>query len=130
MNWTGLDVFDVPIANTNAWLKEFMHELNWSDRRRSFRVLSDVLHAIRDHMRIEDAARLGNQLPLLIRGAYFEDWKPTNNPTAWNPPCEEFIIRAVFRLLHRKSDAGEIESIEEILPPDLRQFWPHELRAA
>src|SRR5262249_43501812 len=109
MNWTGLDIFDGPIDKTNAWLKELMQELNWTDRRRAFHALCSVLHAIRDRVSFENSATFGNQLPLLIRGAYFENWKPVSNPASWAPPEDEFIIRAAFRLLQRKVDAGEME---------------------
>jgi uncharacterized protein (DUF2267 family) len=130
MDWTGLDVFDASIATTNLWLKEFMQELNSTDRRRSFGALIEVLHAVRNHLTVKDAIRFGDQLPLLIRGAYYEDWQPTDEPAAWNCPSEVHIIRAVFRVLRRKAELGEIRSVDGILPQDLQKFWPPALRAA
>ena len=130
MNWTGLDVFDDSVHRTNAWLKEFMQELNWTDRWQAYLAFCDVLHAVRDHLGTPAAVQFGNQLPLLIRGAYFDGWTPTDQPRAWEPPHQENVVKAVFRLLHRKADEGEIESVKRILPEDLQQLWPHTLRAA
>jgi uncharacterized protein (DUF2267 family) len=129
MNWTGLDVFDHSITRTNAWLKEFMQELNSTDRREAYHALCGVLHTVRDQMDTEAAVRFGNQLPLLIRGSYFEGWIPSVN-AAPKSTSDEIIAKAVFRLLRRKADEGEIESVEDILPKDLQQLWLHTLRAA
>src|SRR5262245_50208490 len=118
MEWTGLDVFDQAITRTNAWLKEFMQELNSTDRRGSFDNLVHVLHAIRNHLEPDAAVRFGNQLPLLIRGSFFEDWQP-GAASLSETPYDPTAVRAVFRLLRRKADLGEIESVEGILPQDL-----------
>jgi uncharacterized protein (DUF2267 family) len=130
MNWTGLDVFDNSIRRTNTWLKEFMQEVNWTDRRLAALAFCDVIQAVRNHLSTLPAVQFGNQLPLLIRGAYFEGWNPTDNPSAWELPHDEIVVKAVFRMLRRKADEGEIESLEGILPEDLQQFWPPKLRAA
>src|SRR5262245_32525427 len=110
MKWTGLDVFDQSINKTNAWLKEYMREVNSTDRRVSFLELSGVLQALRDHLSVEGAVQFGDQLPYLMRGAYFEHWQPAANPSPWNPQYPETAVRAVFRMLRRKADSGEIES--------------------
>jgi uncharacterized protein (DUF2267 family) len=130
MNWTGLDVLDQSITKTNGWLKEFMEEVNWTDRRSSYLALSGVLQALRDHLTMEGAVQFGDQLPQLIRGAYFENWHPETNPAPWNPQYPEPVVRAVFRILRRKADAGELECVERILPQDLQPLWPPTLRAA
>jgi uncharacterized protein (DUF2267 family) len=130
MNWTGLDIFDSSIRRTNAWTKEFMQEMNWTERRQAILAFCDVLRAVRDHLSTNSAVELGNQLPLLIRGAYFEGWQPSEVPRTWVAPEDDAVVKAAFRLLQRKADEGEIQSIEKLLPEDLHQFWPPELRAA
>jgi uncharacterized protein (DUF2267 family) len=130
MNWTGLDVFDNSIRRTNTWLKEFMQELNWTDRRQAALALCDVLQSVRNCLDVHAAVQFGDQLPLLIRGAYFEGWKPTNQPVTVRPLPDETLVKAVFRLLNRKADEGEIERLDRFLPEDLRRLWPPTLRAA
>src|SRR5215831_3775077 len=118
MKLTGLDVFDSSIQRTNLWFKELMQELNWTDHRKAYRAFRCVLHALRDHLSPTDAAYVGNQLPLLIRGFYFDHWDPMEKPgpvrngtdfisvvseyiarEEENSADAEIVSRAVFRLL-------------------------------
>ena len=149
MKFTGLDVFDSTIQRTNGWLRDLMLELNWVDRRKTYLVFRSVLHAVRDHLVLNDAVYLGDQLPMLIRGFYFEHWKPESKPLPLRSREEylavlsnyltlngesaanaEGITRAVFRLLDRKAASGEIEDVSGILPAGLIDLWPPRLRAA
>ena len=150
MKLTGLDVFDSSIQRTNAWLKELMQELNWSDHRKTYVAFRCVLHALRDHMAVNDAVRFGQVLPMLIRGFYFDQWNPADKPLPLRARSDfisvlssymlrddegartnaEIVARAVFRLLSRKAMDGEIEDVQYLLPPALLDLWPPTLRAA
>ena len=149
MKFTGFEVFDDTIQRTNNWLKDLMQELNWSDRRKTYVVFRCVLHALRDHLSVGDAIYVGEQLPMLIRGAYFEHWDPTGKPRPLRSSDEfysalagslardgesrasaEIVTRAVFRLLDRKATDGEIADLQGILPPAVTDLWPPALRAA
>jgi len=149
MKFTGLDVFDSTIQRTNSWLKELMLELNTSDHRKTYLLFRSVLHALRDHLPEADAIYVGEQLPMLIRGLYFEHWDPEGKPlplknrndfflalsrymardgdSGSNP---ETVARAVFRLLDRKTTDGEINDVQQVIPPILLDLWPPSLRAA
>jgi len=134
MKITGLDVLDSTIQRTNAWLKELMQELNWTDRRKTYLALRSVLHTVRDHLPVETAVYFGEQLPILLRGVYFEHWDPEGKPLSLPSPddltLDETVIRAVFRLLDRKAADGEIEDLQHLLPGRLQDLWPQTLRAA
>ena len=142
---SGLAVFDTTLQKTNAWLKEVMDELGSSDRHQAYLALRAVLHALRDRLTVEEVAQLGAQLPMLVRGFYYEGWDPTGKPvkerhkedflrhihnyfktTRYGEPNvdPEQVARAVFRVLARRVSAGEIEDVVRILPTELRELWP------
>ena len=76
MSATGLDVFDKTLQTTNIWLDEIMAKLG-PDRQVAWHVLGAVLHALRDRLQIGLAVHLGAQLPLLVRGLYYDQWHPS-----------------------------------------------------
>lgn len=73
MGNTGLDVFDKTLQMTHIWLDELMQEIG-PDRQVAWHVLGAVLRAIRDRIPLGLAAHLGSQLPILIRGTYYDQW--------------------------------------------------------
>src|SRR6267154_2558128 len=75
MSATGLAVFDETVQKANTWLNEISQILG-SDRRRAYQALRAVLHCLRDRLTIDEAAQLGDQLPMLVRGIYYEAWHP------------------------------------------------------
>lgn len=75
MSATGLDVFDKTVQTTNIWLDEIMARLG-PDRHLAWHVLGAVLRALRDRLPLDEAAHLGAQLPLLVRGLYYSEWHP------------------------------------------------------
>jgi uncharacterized protein (DUF2267 family) len=51
------------------------------DRRRAYRALAAVLHALRDRLTVDEVAQLGAQLPILVRGLYYDQWHhPAGKP--------------------------------------------------
>jgi uncharacterized protein (DUF2267 family) len=143
MSVTGLPQFDETVHLTNAWLKELMEELRWDDRHRAYRALRATLHALRDRLPVASAAHLGAQLPMLVRGFYYEGWRPGAGITTERTK-EEFVARveeafardpnrdpervasAVLRLLARHVSAGEIKDIQGNLPESFRSLWRSE----
>jgi uncharacterized protein (DUF2267 family) len=141
MSMTGLDVFDRTIHKTNNWLNELMEILGWHDRHKAYLALRVTLHALRDRLTVEEGAQLGAQLPMLIRGFYYEGWDPTGKPLKVRHKEEflarveeqfsgddqvdaEQVARAVFTLLSNRVTEGEIEDVKHVLPAELRELWP------
>jgi uncharacterized protein (DUF2267 family) len=137
---TTLDVFDTTLHRTNAWIKEVMDELGSADRHAAYLALRATLHALRDRLTVEEVAHLGAQLPMLVRGFYYEGWDPSGKPIkerraeaflvwiAQEFPSRELdpdvVARAVFRVLARRISEGEIEDVKHMLPASLRELWP------
>jgi len=141
MSVTSLDVFDTTIHKTNAWLNELGQELGSDDRHAAYLALRATLHALRDRITVEEVAQLGAQLPMLVRGFYYEGWDPTGKPVrvrrketfllwiAQQFPSADLIdpektARAVFQLLARRVSEGEIEDVKHVLPAGIRDLWP------
>jgi uncharacterized protein (DUF2267 family) len=146
MTNTGLDVFDTTLQKTNAWLGDVMAELHTDDRKQAYRVLKEVLHALRDRLTVEEAAHLGAQLPMLLRGLWYESWSPERTPTdddldaflarvrdalSDRPgvPDPERHARAVFAVISRRVDHGELLDVTHLLPEGIRSLWPDEVNA-
>ncbi len=150
MSTTGLPVFDETLHLTNTWLKELMADMRWSDRHRAYLALRVVLQSLRDHLSPEQAAKLGSQLPMLVRGFYYEGWHPAHKPLKERSradfldgvvagfrasPTDEpidpvAVVGAVLGLLDRHVSAGVTENVKRALPRGLRQLWPEPPAAA
>ena len=141
MSITGLEVFDATVHKTNRWLKRLMEIEGWQDRQLAYNGLRATLHALRDRLTLEETAELGAQLPMLVRGIYYEAWDPTGKPVRerhreqflarvrseirTNEPVNpESVARAVFRLLSEQIADGEIEDVRHVLPSEIRDLWP------
>lgn len=141
---TGLDVFDTTVQKTNGWLKDIMEELGWEDRHRAYEALRITLHALRDRLTVDEAVHLGAQLPLLVRGAYYEGWTPHDKPYKTRHVDEflaplqayfrhdprvrvEAVARAVFKVLAQAISAGEMEDIQCVMPKELNTLWPEKV---
>jgi uncharacterized protein (DUF2267 family) len=138
---TGLKPFDSTIQTTNIWLNDILERLGWQDSYRAYHALRAVLHALRDRLTVEQAAALAAQLPMLVRGFYYEGWHPHGKPVK-ERHMEEFlahivdafrddpdvdpeqVTRAVFQVLAKHVTVGEIESVKQSLPTELRSLWP------
>lgn len=144
MSATGLDVFDKTLQTTNIWLDELMQEIG-PDRKTAWRVLAVVLHRLRNRLPIGLAANFGAQLPMLVRGLYYDQFEPAKQPSEcdtmeqfraevaeWlqdNRPIDpDIAVKSVFKLLTRHISRGEIANVVHALPEDLRQAWPEEAR--
>ncbi len=138
---TGLDTFDKTVQESNLWLKDIMERLGSQDRHHAYSTLRAVLHGLRDRIGPESAAHLGAQLPMLLRGLYYEGWDPTNKPTkerheavflahiarelprAAEGEVEEGTV-AVLDVLSKHIDRGAAVKIAGMFPHELRRFWP------
>jgi uncharacterized protein (DUF2267 family) len=141
MATTGPDIFDSTVHQTHQWLRDIMEEMGWEDRQRAYSALRGTLHALRDHLTVDEGAQLSAQLPMLIRGIYYEGWDPSRVPVrerhreqflarvaeafrGTRPVNAEHMARAVLKVLASHIAAGEGEDVRQMLPAAIRSLWP------
>ena len=109
------------------------------NRHRAYLALTVVLHALRDRLPSEEVIQLGAQLPMLIRGLFYEGWDPGRQPLKHDkesflqyirdhfedePKLDaECVARSVFKVLSMRITEGEIKDVKSVLPKDLRELW-------
>lgn len=140
MSATGISAFDKTLHITNTWLGDIMAE-HGPDRQLAWHMLSAVLHAVRDHLPADVSAHLSAQLPLLVRGAYYDQYKPSKvlsdgrSPEAFldqvkselsstRPVNIEQATAKVLRTLNHYLDPGEVAKVRMSLPKEIRALWP------
>jgi uncharacterized protein (DUF2267 family) len=141
MSTTGLDTFDKTLQETNLWLKSVMRHLDTKDRHLAYAALGATLHALRDRIGPENAVHLGAQLPMLLRGLYYEGWHMAGTPTkerhkadflarvaqGIRPPAEadaELIARAALATMWEKVSPDEVAKVIRLLPEEIRDLFP------
>lgn len=137
-----LHIFDSHVEAASRWLKELVENLHLSptEEGRALHALRAGLHAIRDRLPAGEVLDLGAQLPLLIRGIYFDGWTLTNDPTKIRDRTAMIaritkelapdsrldpvdVLRAVIQLLVEHVSQGEIEDVLATLPKPIASLW-------
>ena len=142
MSVSTISAFETTTHKTNVWLKDLLMELGWENEshERAFHTLRTVLHALRDRLGVNESNDLASQLPMLIRGFYYETWIPEKTPVK-ERHREQFlehimdafgnhdivdaerIVRGVFRVLRKHISVGEINDVRHALPESIRQLF-------
>jgi uncharacterized protein (DUF2267 family) len=146
MTTTHIESLDHTVHLTNEWLRDISAQLGDDNRRHAYLALRGTLHALRDFLPLEESAQMSAQLPMLVRGIYFEGWNPSNTPTEersreaflgrvdqaleralWNEETDitaEQAAGAVLGVLTERVSAGEIDQVRHVLPERVRDLWP------
>jgi uncharacterized protein (DUF2267 family) len=134
------DLFDHATHSANGWLEDIAARLGQGGPERAYRALRVVLHALRDRLGVNEATHLSAQLPLIVRGIFFDGWHPAGKPLRQNreeflervaqefgrdPGTDlELVCRAVFETIEEHVTSGEAQKVMACLPADLRALWP------
>jgi uncharacterized protein (DUF2267 family) len=105
-----------------------------------------VLQTVRDRLPVDLAVHFGAQLPVLIRGLYYEDGTPSKVPLKMSR--EEFLdaipekivadrvidpletTQAVLFIVSRNIGGGEMEKVKHSFPQDMQPLFPEVAKAA
>ena len=137
-----ISVFDSTLHKTHHWLEEIMKDMGWQDQQRAYVALRATLHALRDRLPTKNAINLSAQLPMLIRGFYFENWHIDDKPLKYRHKNEflqliskeaptideddiERVATSVFHRLNVELSPGEADKVRRMLPEELRELWPY-----
>jgi uncharacterized protein (DUF2267 family) len=134
------DIIPKSVQKIHEWLDDICERGGWQDRKRGLAALRAALHELRDHLPLQECAHLSAELPLFVRGLFFENWQPEIHPPKerrqedflkaveerlgpWGDMDGERTARAVFQTLANKIDPEFIEKIRDVLPRGIRPFW-------
>lgn len=134
------NIFQNTIQKTNGIVNEISEKMGWQERpNQSLGALRAVLQTLRDRLPIEEVADFGAQLPTLLRGIFYEGWKPASSPVKMDR--DEFIgrirqrfafdldqpvtllVKTVLSILNKHVSGGEIKDIKAVLPKELQSLF-------
>jgi uncharacterized protein (DUF2267 family) len=134
-------LFEAPVQEAQEWVREVMDRLGFSDPHYALHGLGAVLHALRDELSVNQNAAIAAQMPALLRGIYFQDWKPLaaepkhSSRAAFlrrvddefasyeTPPDPAQLTGQVLEMLAYRI-SGECRKVRRTLSSDLRALWP------
>lgn len=132
-------------AEANQFLKEYTHELVLDgDTEKAGRILSSILHGLREIISTEESLQLTAQLPMFLKAVYVNGWtlqkknkihtmnefvdliRKLDGVTGDNDfksyELAERYIDTTFILLRKYISLGEMEDIKSELPKDLKSM--------
>lgn len=133
------DTFQEAVTRSEEWLRDLAQTLRTLDDRQTLRALRAGLHALRDRLPAPEVVDLGAQLPMLIRGLYYEGWRFANNPGEIRTRAQivervrnnlrdprldpEDVLQSVIRVLALHVSTGQLEDMVGVLPKPIAELW-------
>lgn len=133
-------VFLNTVQKSVAWLHEIEKRTGWNEQR-AYRALRATMHVLRDRLTIDQAAHLGAQLPMLVRGFYYEGWHPAGVPRKDISSRDDFLravgqeaddpgldaeaaARTVLAVMATHITDGGLRKVREQLPKGIASLLP------
>ena len=142
MQTTEIDSINQTVEQTRGWLDELVAAGPFENQQQAYSAFRAVLHAVRDNLNVDEVTDLGSQLPMLVRGFYFEGWRPAEAPnverdraaflehvrSSLGPATEtgldlEASIRAVMTFLEERISDGQARHVREHLSDEVTSIW-------
>ena len=128
----------------NTFLKDYTKKLNLKDTEKAGRILSSILHGLRDVISIEESLNLIAQFPMFLKAVYVNGWsarkkekiktmtefidlvRKYNGVTSVHDfesdDVAENYIFTTFIQLRKYISLGELEDIRTELPKELKSM--------
>lgn len=137
--------FDHTVQVSREWLHDIVERRPELNYHQAFSILRATLQALRDRLSVDEAAQLAAQLPLLLKGAYFDSWDP--QPPSREKTAQEFLAKvrdklgppkaeeaydlqaavpAVGNVIAKHVSSGEMQDVLAGLPEPIREFFQPE----
>jgi len=137
--------FDKYYSEANHFINQVADQLD-IDRNMAARITRAVLHAVRDRLPPVDAVQFAQGLPMGLKGIFFDQYNLAKVPVKIRHaqdfidyvymkdgrsagrdfPYKEFVedgIAAVFRVLEKHMDYGQVEQIKRMMNDDLAYLF-------
>ncbi|MEX1082155.1 MAG: DUF2267 domain-containing protein [Halofilum sp. (in: g-proteobacteria)] len=135
---------DRSVQETESWLKAIAAAMGTDDRQVAYHALRGTLFTLRDRLEPGEADDMAAQLPMLVRGIFYEGYHHTGKPERYRSRDEflrrvscdfarinyddpETAARAVFTVLRERISLGETDKVRHMLPDSVRDLWPEEV---
>ena len=116
------------------------------EKRDAYKTLRAVLHTMRDRLPLNDTVHFAAQLPMFLRGLFYDGWEPAKVPvkmssTEFLQSVQQKIVsdqvidplritRGVLAVIMSFAGVGEMEKIKHCFPKDLQELLPDWEQAA
>ena len=127
---------------------EFVHLVSEDmgiSRDKAGRIINAVLHALRNHLTLEESFQLMAQLPMVLKAVYVDGWvynkayirikhiddfleevrREDGNRAGYDFGDNEktrVAVAAIFKALNYFISEGEMNDISDILPKEMKEF--------
>jgi uncharacterized protein (DUF2267 family) len=145
MRQHALETIGSTTQKTHEWIARIAEALHM-EKRDAWKSLRAVLHTVRDRLPADVAVHFGAQLPMLIRGLYYEGWEPSEVPIKMSlrgflEAIQRKIItdrtidpiettQAVLSVIANYVGYGEMEKVKRSFPRDMQNLFPELASAA
>lgn len=134
-------IFSRTVQKSEKWISEMHSQLSWVHSDRVYHLLRGVLHVLRDQLSVNEAAHLAAQLPLILKGTFFENWDPNAKSKSfskeefldevlkrmgpnWEPNYDlEHGVAVALQVIMRNISRGEMTDVIGSFKPSLRLFF-------
>ena len=139
MSELGLEVIESSTQKTHEWIGSIAAAAHL-EKRNAYKALRAVLHSMRDRLPLDDAVHFAAQLPIFLRGLFYDGWEPSKVPVKMSRA--EFlesvqqkivsdqvidplrITHAVFAVIMSFIGIGEMDKIKHCFPKDMQTLFP------
>jgi uncharacterized protein (DUF2267 family) len=139
MSEQGLETIETTVQKTHEWIARIAESMHM-EKRDAWKCLRAVLQTLRERLPADLAVHFGAQLPMLVRGLYYEGWEPSRVPIKMSR--EEFLavvqskiiadrvidpaetVQNVLGVVANHVGNGELEKVMHALPKDMQSLFP------